>query len=231
MFPTRSLARATLTALALLASAPLPAPAQQNRDVRIIVSTSERKLYLLERGDTVLAAPAAVGRNETVTLAGRRYSFRTPKGVRRVVARERNPVWTPPDWHYYEKAHAKKLRVIKVERGRRYPLGDGTYLVIRGNDVGRVNRFGNYWPWTPGVEIIFGGALYVPPLGTNQRRVPDALGAFKLDLGDGYLIHGTHEYNRDSVGAAVSHGCVRLNHDDLAMLYERVPVGTRVEIR
>lgn len=209
-----------------------PADAQmRTRGVRVIVSTAERRLYLVESGDTTLNVPAAVGRAESVELNGRRYTFKTPRGTRRVLARERNPIWTPPDWHYYEKAEARNLQVVMMARGRRYQLNDGTYLEIRGKDVGRVNQFGNFWPWTPGVEISFDGKLFVPPIGTNQRRVPNALGAFKLDLGDGYLIHGTHLYNKDSVGQAVSHGCVRLEPDDLESLYDRVPVGTIVEIQ
>ena len=63
---------------------------------------------------------------------------------------------------------------------------------------------------------------------SEQRSVPEALGPFKLDTGDGYLIHGTHIYNEDSVGQAVSHGCVRMNNEDLVKLYPLVPVGTPV---
>src|SRR5690606_29075350 len=89
---------------------------------------------------------------------------------------------------------------------------------------------GNFWPFTPGNEIIFDGKIFVPPFGTAQRAVPDALGPYKLDTGDGYLIHGTHIYNEDSVGDAVSHGCVRMRNDDLAILYQVVPVGTAVAV-
>lgn len=198
--------------------------------LRIIISIEQRRLWLIEGRDTILSVPAAVGRGETVELNGRRHHFATPRGQRRVLAKERDPLWTPPDWHYYEKADARGLEVVMLDRGKRYPLGDGTYLEIRGDQVGRVNRFGSWWPWTPGMEIIFDGKLFVPPFGTAQRKVPDALGRFKLDLGDGYLIHGTHVYNRDSIGQAVSHGCVRLEDDALEQLFERVEVGTPVYI-
>ena len=60
--------------------------------------------------------------------------------------------------------------------------------------------------------------------------MPDALGPFKLDMGGGYLIHGTHIYNEDSIGAAVSHGCVRMNNDDLDRLYHLVETGVPVFI-
>lgn len=197
----------------------------------IVVSIDDRRLWLVEGGDTLLSAPAAVGMEEPVELQGRRFEFSTPRGERRVLKKERDPQWTPPDWHYYEKAEARGLELVELRRGVTYPLSDDTYLDIRDDQVGRVNRFGNWWPYTPGTELIYDGKLFMPPFGTAQRTVPYALGAFKLDMGDGYLIHGTNPYNDDSIGQAVSHGCVRLENDDLATLYEAAAVGMPVYIR
>ncbi|MBI4546229.1 MAG: L,D-transpeptidase [Gemmatimonadetes bacterium] len=47
-------------------------------------------------------------------------------------------------------------------------------------------------------------------------------------MGGGYLIHGTHEYNEDSIGRPVSHGCVRISNAGLRRLYGLVRVGTPV---
>ena len=55
------------------------------------------------------------------------------------------------------------------------------------------------------------------------------LGDYKMRLavGDGtYEIHGTN--NPVAVGLAVTHGCIRMYPDDIAALFESVPVGTRV---
>lgn len=68
----------------------------------------------------------------------------------------------------------------------------------------------------------------VPPLDDPRRKVPGELGAFVLNLGDGYLIHGTK--SEAVLGHSVSHGCVRLGAEALKKLYETVPVGTRVFI-
>ncbi|HVE12512.1 MAG TPA: L,D-transpeptidase [Elusimicrobiota bacterium] len=68
----------------------------------------------------------------------------------------------------------------------------------------------------------------VPPPGDPSRLVPGELGAFLLNLGDGYLIHGTKD--EASLGRAVSHGCVRLAAKDLENLYKTVPTGTKVFI-
>jgi L,D-transpeptidase YbiS len=68
----------------------------------------------------------------------------------------------------------------------------------------------------------------VPPPEDPSRKVPGELGAYVLNLGDGYLIHGTlHE---ELLGRPASHGCVRLSAVDLKKLYETVPVGTKVYI-
>ena len=70
----------------------------------------------------------------------------------------------------------------------------------------------------------------MPPMTALQRKVTDALGPYKLDMGEGYLIHGTHQDNSDSIGQAASHGCVRMRNADLAILYQFVPAGTPVFI-
>ena len=84
-------------------------------------------------------------------------------------------------------------------------------------------------PWEPGQEVVINGILFVPPLGTENRRVRGELGAYKLDLGDGYLLHGTPD--QGSIGLAVTHGCIRVPDEALRTLFERVPVGARVLIR
>jgi lipoprotein-anchoring transpeptidase ErfK/SrfK len=56
------------------------------------------------------------------------------------------------------------------------------------------------------------------------------LGARAMHLGNTvYRIHGTNA--PETIGHAVSSGCFRLVNDDVADLYVRVPVGTRVIVR
>jgi lipoprotein-anchoring transpeptidase ErfK/SrfK len=43
-----------------------------------------------------------------------------------------------------------------------------------------------------------------------------------------YRLHGTYE--QDSIGKAVSSGCIRLFQQDIIDLYDRVPLGTRVVV-
>lgn len=68
----------------------------------------------------------------------------------------------------------------------------------------------------------------VPPPDDPARKVPGELGAYVLNLGDGYLIHGTK--NEEALGSPASHGCVRLGAEPLDKLYQAAPAGTRVYI-
>jgi hypothetical protein len=201
-----------------------------HRGLRVMVSVNERRLMLLQGRDTLMDVPAAVGKNEGFTFDGRSFFFRTPTGRRTVRMKEANPVWTPPDWHYLQKAKHRGLEVVRLTAGERVELEDGSFILIMDGQVGRLNQYGNFWAFPPGVEIVFDGRIFMPPFGTAQRRIPDALGPYKLDLGDGYLIHGTHIFNEESVGQAVSHGCVRLDNEDLRRLFRLVPAGTPVFI-
>lgn len=68
----------------------------------------------------------------------------------------------------------------------------------------------------------------VPPRDAPERVERGVLGLYMLDLGGGIMIHGTpHE---DKLGRSVSHGCIRVGLTDLQVLYDSVPVGTRVYI-
>lgn len=68
------------------------------------------------------------------------------------------------------------------------------------------------------------------PLPEIVKPGPDnPLGDFALKLGGGdYLIHGTNK--PFGVGMRVSHGCIRLYPEDIKDLFQRVKVGTPVNI-
>ena len=81
---------------------------------------------------------------------------------------------------------------------------------------------------TDGREIVANGNIIIPPYGTTQRRYLGVLGTRRLKLGDGYGLHGTNQ--PETIGRAVSHGCVRLRNEDIEKLFDMVPVGTPVFI-
>lgn len=66
------------------------------------------------------------------------------------------------------------------------------------------------------------------PTKLAERLAPAELGAYAMDLGDGYLIHGTL-YQR-ALGLSITHGCVRLGDKDLETVYGTIRIGTPVFI-
>jgi hypothetical protein len=70
--------------------------------------------------------------------------------------------------------------------------------------------------------------LPVPPKNSPSRYESGVLGDYAMSIGDGYLIHGTI-YKR-FLGMPVTHGCVRLNDEDLEAVYNTLNIGSKVYI-
>ena len=66
------------------------------------------------------------------------------------------------------------------------------------------------------------------PKSAADRIEPGVLGEYALGFGKGYFIHGTL-YPR-LLGKNVTHGCIRLNDDDLKSVYQLARVGTPIMI-
>jgi lipoprotein-anchoring transpeptidase ErfK/SrfK len=81
------------------------------------------------------------------------------------------------------------------------------------------------WPnWTPPAEMI-ARQPYLPRFMAGGPGNP--LGARAMYLGGTvYRIHGTNAPS--TIGTHVSSGCIRLTNEDVADLYSRVNVGTKV---
>jgi hypothetical protein len=70
--------------------------------------------------------------------------------------------------------------------------------------------------------------LPIPPANDESRFEFGVLGEYAMSMGDGYLIHGTI-YKR-LMGMPVTHGCVRLDDDDLEAIYNTLNIGSKVYI-
>ena len=211
-------------------------------DQIITISTAENKLYVRRNGQVIFEAICSTGKGTRLAVDGKTLVFNTPIGKLRVISKEENPVWVPPDWHYIEQARKAGMRVVRLNRGSSVSLGGGSssgfwswfgggssgpVLRVRGNDV--VKDYGDYeQPLPPGEMIYAGGAVVIPPIGTRQRQFDKVLGRYRLNLGDGYAIHGTQETSK--LGQSVSHGCVRLGDDDIERLHAMANVGDEVII-
>jgi len=198
----------------------------------LVISLEERHLWYKQRGEILFSTEVATGSGKTMVKEGgaSAWKFETPRGRLVVQSKEEAPVWAPPDWHYVEQSRKRGLDLTRLEFGQSLALADGSVITVTGNDVVRVLPDGRrkVLPATDGREIVVDGKLLMPPLGTTQRRYEGVLGTHRLNLGNGYALHGTNQPK--TVGHAVSHGCVRLRNDDIAKLYAMVPVGTPVYI-
>jgi hypothetical protein len=199
----------------------------------IVVSIEDHRLWY-RQGDSILfTTEVATGSGKILerSVGGdTHWRFETPRGRLTVQSKETDPIWVPPEWHYVEEAQRRGLGVIRLNRGQRIPTGDGSVLTVAGSDVVKRGRDGRLTPLAAGDgrELVVGGNIVIPPFGTNQRKYHGVLGTHRLNLGDGYALHGTNR--PETIGRSVSHGCVRLRNEDIQKLFEIVPVGTVVFI-
>jgi len=220
----------------------------QQTDQIIVVSTAENRLRVRKGGKEIFEAVCSTGKGTALTDAsGRSMVFNTPTGKFRIVKKEENPVWSPPDWHFIEEARKKGKRLVRLDPGQRIdartgaPAGGGegvhdwgtssssrSFLTVRHNTVVEVGPDGRERELPPGEVIQVGGAIVVPPSGTPQRRFDKVLGKYRLNLGGGYGIHGT--MFPDQLGRSVTHGCVRLGDADIEKLFAMANVGDQVLI-
>lgn len=198
----------------------------------LVISLEERRLWYKQRGKVLFSTEVATGSGKTMVKEGgaSAWKFETPRGRLVVQSKEEAPVWAPPDWHYVEQSRKRGLGLARLEAGQPLAVADGSLITVEGNDVVRTLPDGRrtVLEATDGREIVVDGKVLVPPLGTTQRRYEGVLGTHRLNMGDGYAIHGTNQ--PATVGRAVSHGCVRVRNEDIAKLYAMVAVGTPVYI-
>ncbi len=122
------------------------------------------------------------------------------------------------------------------ERRLYYVLGNG-----RSDPVWRRRSPGKATPWsgTKTVTMKRQWPDWTPPTQMLRRQpnlprhmaggMDDPLGARAIYLGSSlYRIHGSNE--PDTIGAAVSSGCIRMTNQDVVDLSDRVKVGTKVVV-
>lgn len=118
-------------------------------------------------------------------------------------------------------------------RAMRYGVGVGRQgLALRGDAyIGRKAE----WPsWTPTQNMIrrepernrkYAGGM---PGGPNNPLGARALYLYRGGNDTMFRLHGTNQ--PQSIGHAMSSGCIRMLNHDIIDLYQRVPVGARVVV-
>lgn len=134
--------------------------------------------------------------------------------------------------------------VVNIPERRLYLIGEGGRAIRYAVGVGRAEGLNfrgsavigrkEKWPhWTPTANMMAAIPRYRPYAGGMPGGLDNPLGARALYLYRGgadtyFRLHGTTE--PETIGQAVSSGCIRLFNQDIVDLYERVPVGTSVTV-
>ena len=137
----------------------------------------------------------------------------------------------------YSAGHPAGTVVISTSERRLYYVLGGGQAIRYGVGVGRpgfewsgARRIAakRAWPdWTPPSEMLHRR----PDLPRHMSGgINNPLGARAMYLGGTlYRIHGSNE--PETIGHAVSSGCIRMTNDDVVDLYNRVRVGTPVVVQ
>jgi lipoprotein-anchoring transpeptidase ErfK/SrfK len=113
--------------------------------------------------------------------------------------------------------------VMPGNRAMRYGIGVGRDG-FRWSGTQAITKKAEWPDWTPPAEMI-ARQPYLPRFMAGGETNP--LGARAMYLGSTiYRIHGTNAPS--TIGTRVSSGCIRLTNDDVADLYSRVTIGTKV---
>lgn len=127
--------------------------------------------------------------------------------------------------YYYPKAGPDEERVVYT-----YPVSIGRMDWKTPMGITRVTGKETDPAWRPPVSIKAEHAAQGDILPDVVPGGPDnPLGRHALRLAlPSYLIHGTNRPN--GIGMRVTHGCVRMYPEDIAQLYDLVPVGDPVRL-
>ena len=131
--------------------------------------------------------------------------------------------------------------VVDIDKRQLFLVQEGAQAIRYGVGVGKqgfswrgaatVGRKAKWPGWSPTMTMV---SLGRAPSGHREGGVANPLGARALYLYQGgrdimFRIHGTNE--PWSIGEQVSSGCIRMLNEDVADLYERVPVGATVMVK
>ncbi|RWE05904.1 MAG: L,D-transpeptidase [Mesorhizobium sp.] len=209
----------------------------------VMVSPDLSAPWLLQLGHAPgIVRPARQATQQRLFQAqpGQQSTAAVQQPAKRMVMRPQiNPIYLPQEVAYdgpqkpgtiVIDTHQNFLFLVEQNgKARRYGVGTGK----PGFEWSGTHKITDkkVWPdWRPPAVMIKREAAkgrYLPTYLAGGIENP--LGARALYLGTTeYRIHGTNQ--PWTIGGAVSSGCIRMRNEDVVDLYERVKVGTTVEV-
>jgi lipoprotein-anchoring transpeptidase ErfK/SrfK len=183
----------------------------------------------LSDGTPDYASAYAPIRDGGFSLPGIQYQNFDPKYLRQTV--------------FYPTNHPEGTIVVDPNKRYLYLIQPGGRAIRYGIGVGRagfawngeaVIRFKREWPkWFPPEEMIERDPKLAKYKDGQDGGPSNPIGARGLYLWQGnkdtlYRIHSTNQ--PDSIGTNASSGCIRMWHQDIIDLYDRVELGTTVVV-
>jgi lipoprotein-anchoring transpeptidase ErfK/SrfK len=136
------------------------------------------------------------------------------------------------DNHYYLYKGKKLIRngVCSTGKNERLVSAERNYEHIFHTPFGvrKVLRKQTNPVWKKPDWSFIEDGLPIPSPNDPSRYETGTLGAYKLEIGDGFMIHGTIYKRR--MGMSVTHGCIRLLDEDLEVVYKTMEIGSKVYI-
>lgn len=192
-------------------------------------ATVEAGLTPLADGAPDYASAYAPVRDGGFSLPGIQYQNFDPKYLRQTV--------------YYPSRYPAGTIVVDPNKKFLYLIQPGGRAIRYGIGVGRagfawtgeaVIRFKREWPkWFPPDEMIARDPSLEKYRDGQEGGPRNPIGARGLYLWQGnvdtlYRIHSTNQPS--SIGTNASSGCIRMWHQDIIDLYDRVELGTKVVV-
>lgn len=205
---------------------------QNNSKTSLTASALSRRAFVI--GAPLLMAGCASGYG-TITdngfpVKGVDTSNVNPEMLRTEVAwkgneKPGNVVVNIPERHLY--------LVMGGGRAMRYGVGVGRSEGVNFRGAAVVGRKEKWPHWTPTENMMAAIPRYRAFRsgmngGPENPLGPRALYLYKDGTDTHFRLHGTTE--PETIGQAVSSGCIRLFNQDIIDLYERVPVGAHVTV-
>lgn len=161
--------------------------------------------------------------SKEIALLTKRYQEKTPKATYIVINTSANEFSLYKGFELIKKDKCSTGSYILLKKGDQQQW---MFKTPKGEFKIRSKKKEPVWK-KPDWAFVEAG-LPVPSANHSSRFEYGVLGDYALTLGDGYLIHGTL-YQR-FLGLPVTHGCVRLNDENLALVYKTLNVGAKVYI-